>query len=128
MWVSFVVGTLLAVVGFLTIRPISVWLGAEGEMLEYCVSYGNVMIAVQVAFIWQCEFQSFCVVAEKPRMGLYITVAAGLTNIVLDALFVAVFRWGLMGAALSYCGLMALQTVVFAVATGIHYKKAKGSL
>ncbi|MBQ9109000.1 MAG: MATE family efflux transporter, partial [Oscillospiraceae bacterium] len=60
-WVSFVLGTLLAVVGFLTIRPISVWLGAEGEMLEYCVSYGNVMIAVQVAFIWQCEFQSFCV-------------------------------------------------------------------
>jgi len=122
-WVSFVLGALLAVVGFFTIRPISAWLGAEGEMLEYCVSYGKVMIAVQVAFIWQCEFQSFCVVAEKPRMGLYITVAAGLTNIVLDALFVAVFRWGLMGAAVA----SAISQIVGGVIPVIYFARPNSS-
>ena len=122
-WVSFVLGALLAVVGFLTIRPISAWLGAEGEMLEYCVSYGKIMIAVQVAFIWQCEFQSFCVVAEKPRMGLYITVAAGLTNIVLDALFVAVFHWGLEGAAWA----SAISQIVGGVIPVVYFARPNSS-
>lgn len=98
-WVSFAISLVMTVVGIIFMRPIAMMLGAEGEMLEYCVTYGNIMQVTLGAFIWQCEFQSFCVAAEKPRLGLVITVAAGLTNIALDALFVAVFRWGLVGAA-----------------------------
>lgn len=98
-WVSFAIGLVMTILGIVFMRPIAILLGAEGEMLEYCVLYGNIMQTVLVAFVWQCEFQTFCVTAEKPRLGLVITVAAGLTNIVLDALFVAVLRWGLVGAA-----------------------------
>ena len=100
-WVSFAIGVVMTVLGIVFMRPIAILLGAEGEMLDYCVLYGNIMQTVLVAFVWQCEFQTFCVTAEKPRLGLAITVAAGLTNIVLDALFVAVFRWGLVGAAVA---------------------------
>ena len=68
-------------------------------MVEDCVVYGRILMVTLVPFILQNEFQSFCVAAERPRLGLAVTVAAGLTNMVLDALFVAVFRWGIVGAA-----------------------------
>lgn len=96
---SAVLGILLTVVGIAMMRPIAVFLGAEGQMVSDCVVYGRILLATLVCFILQNEFQSFCVAAERPRMGLWITVAAGLTNIVLDAVFVGVLRWGLVGAA-----------------------------
>lgn len=91
----------LSAVGIVFLRPIAALLGAEGAMLEDCVTYGRVLLIGLPAFILQNEFQSFFVTAGKPRLGLFVTVAAGMTNIVLDALFVAVFRWGLVGAALA---------------------------
>ena len=47
----------------------------------------------------QGVFQSFLVTAERPTLGLIVTVGAGVTNMVLDFLFIAVFDWGLVGAA-----------------------------
>ena len=94
-------GVLLTVVGILLMRPISAALGAEGQMLEDCVLYGRTLLLGGTAFILQNEFQSFLIVAEKPQFGLIITVAAGVTNMVLDALFVGLFRWGLAGAAMA---------------------------
>lgn len=94
-------GVLLTVVGILLVRPISAALGAEGQMLEDCVLYGRTLLLGGTAFILQNEFQSFLIVAEKPQFGLIITVAAGVTNMVLDALFVGLFRWGLAGAAMA---------------------------
>ena len=99
--VSFAVSLVLVVLGLVFLRPIAVLLGAEGDMLECCVTYGRVLVIALPAFILQNEFQSFFVTAGKPRLGLTATVAAGVTNMVLDALFVAVFRWGLVGAALA---------------------------
>lgn len=100
-YVSIIAGAILSFFGFIFIEPISRALGAEGEMLDYCVTYGRIIIPASVAFILQSEFQSFLVTAERPKMGLYITVAAGCTNILLDALFVSpdIFNWGLEGAA-----------------------------
>lgn len=98
-FVSFGLGVLLSVLGFLFLRPVSAWLGASGEMLENCVLYGRFLLVSLPFYILQLEFQSFYVAAEKPQLGLRVTVIAGITNIVLDALFVAVFRWGLAGAA-----------------------------
>jgi len=98
-YVSVAAGLLLTVLGMVLVRPVALWLGAEGEMVEACVVYGRILLSTLVFFVLQNEFQSFCIVAERPRLGLVVTVAAGLTNIVLDALFVAVLDWGLYGAA-----------------------------
>ena len=70
-------------------------------MLEDCVTYGRTLMIFNTAFMLQSVFQSLFITAEKPRLGLIMTVAAGLTNMVLDALFIAVFKWGLVGAALA---------------------------
>ena len=100
-YVSAVCGIVLAVLGIVLMRPIAGLLGAEGEMLENCVVYGRIILAALPAFMLQMEFQSFFITAEKPQLGLAVTVAAGVTNMVLDALLVAVLQWGLIGAALA---------------------------
>lgn len=100
-YISIIVGVLLAAIGIVLIRPIAAALGAEGEMLELCVIYGRIILVALPAFMLQMEFQSFFVTAEKPSLGLLTTVAAGVANMVLDALFIAVFRWGIVGAALA---------------------------
>lgn len=92
-------GIVTAVVGIACMRPVAILLGAEGEMVEYCVIYGCILMLGMTPFMLQNTFQSFLITAEKPQMGLAVTVAAGVTNIVLDALLIATFRWGLAGAA-----------------------------
>lgn len=94
-------GFILAILGTAFIRPLSILLGADGELLECCVSYGRIVILAMPAFMLQHLFQSFFVVAEKPKRGLFVTVLAGITNMALDALFVAVLDMGLEGAALA---------------------------
>ena len=94
-------GVVIAIVGILLLRPAAAFLGAEGEMLDYCVAYGRILMAVMPAFMLQTMFQTFFVTAEKPDLGFKITVGAGFTNMVLDWLFIVVFHWGLEGAALA---------------------------
>ncbi|MCI8798595.1 MATE family efflux transporter [Acetatifactor muris] len=98
-YLSFGCGIVIAVLGIVFIRPVGALLGAEGVMLDNCVLYGRIILAALPAFILQYEFQSFFITAEKPQLGLAVTVAAGVSNMVLDAVFVGVFRWGLVGAA-----------------------------
>ncbi len=100
-YVSVICGLVLAVLGLVFLRPVAALLGAEGQLLEDSVAYGRIILVAIPAYILQYEFQCLFAVAEKPQLGLGITVAAGMTNIVLDALFVAVFRWGLEGAAVA---------------------------
>ena len=96
-----ILGILLTIFGLIVVRPLSYALGARGQMLEDCVTYGRTLMIFNTAFMLQSVFQSLFITAEKPRLGLIMTVAAGLTNMVLDALFIAVFKWGLVGAALA---------------------------
>lgn len=98
-YVSALCGILIGVLGILFVRPVASALGAEGDMLDNCVLYGRIILVALPAFMLQYEFQSFFVTAEKPRLGLAVTMAAGITNMALDFIFVAVFRWGLPGAA-----------------------------
>lgn len=98
-YVSIILGILLAVLRFFLIRPVAVLMGAEGELLEDCLLYGKINLLALPFYILQYEFQCLFAAAEKPKLGLYITVASGITNMVLDGLFVAVFSWGLAGAA-----------------------------
>lgn len=94
-------GVAIAGIGLAVLRPVVALLGAEGELLENSILYARVVIIGIPALFLQYEFQSLLVTAEKPKLGLWVTVAAGVTNMALDALFVAVFRWGIVGAAVA---------------------------
>ncbi len=98
---TIILGILLSITGMLLIRPASLFLGATPAMLPDCVLYGRVTIAFTGAFMLQNVFQSFLAAAEKPKLRLAVTIIAGVTNALLDAVFIAGFRWGLAGAALA---------------------------
>ncbi|MEE1300746.1 MAG: MATE family efflux transporter [Acutalibacteraceae bacterium] len=118
-YAGIVVGLLLTLFGELTMAPVCRLMGASEEMLPYCVKYGRVMLLGIIPFTLQNMFQSFLVAAEKPRLGLWVTVAAGITNMGLDYLFMGPFHWGVVGAAwatmLSECvgGLIPLLYFCF---------------
>lgn len=130
-YVSLFFAVTVSLLGFLFITPIAQLLGAEGRMLSDCVLYGKILLPTMFAFILQNEFQSFMIVAGKPQMGLWVTVAAGVTNIILDALFVAVFNWGLAGAAVATAlsqlvgGTVPLIYFIFAKKSPLHLVRAK---
>lgn len=69
--------------------------------IDNCVLYGRIVTSFTALFMLQNVFQSFLATAEKPKIGLIVTIAAGTTNAVLDYLFVAVFNFGLAGAAVA---------------------------
>ena len=98
---TLVTGVVISILGITFMRPIAVWLGADETMIESSVLYGRIVIGFNTAFMLQNVFQSFLVAAEKPKLGLASTVAAGVTNMILDALFIAVFDWGVAGAAIA---------------------------
>lgn len=123
-YVSIITGLIFAVVGLALLRPIAGILGAENELLDNAVVYGRIILIALPAFILQYEFQCLFATAEKPQLGLYITVAAGITNIVLDALFVAAFKWGLYGAAAA----TALSQCVGGIIPLIYFSRPNGSL
>lgn len=98
---AIIIGITLTILGIILIQPIAILLGAKDELLNDCVIYARIILIALTGFILQNVFQSFCITAEKPRLGLLVIIVAGVTNMVLDALFVAVFRWGLVGAAVA---------------------------
>lgn len=98
-YVTLAGGMALTVLGLVFLRPIVTALGAEGEMIGQCLVYGRISLASLTFFMVQNVFQSFFVAAEKPHMGLGVMVAAGVTNMVLDYLFIVVLGWGIAGAA-----------------------------
>ena len=87
-YTSIIVGIAIAALGILFLRPVARLLGADGEMLEMCVRYGRIILIALPFFTVQMEFQSFFVTAEKPKLGLFCTLASGFTNMILDALLV----------------------------------------
>ncbi len=93
------VGLVLSVFSFVFMPQIATLLGADAAMLADCVIYGRVLAVSSVFFLLQAAFQSFLVAAEKPSLGLMISVAAGIVNVVLDFLFIYVFDGGIFGAA-----------------------------
>ena len=98
---TLLVGAVLAVFGVTMMEKAARFLGATDEMLHDCVLYGRIVISFTAAFMLQNVFQSFLIAAEKPKLGLIATVAAGVTNMALDALFIAGFHWGVAGAAIA---------------------------
>ena len=102
-YVAFALGAIFAILGVVFIRPVSALLGAEGELLENCVVYARIILAALPFYVLQLLFQSFFAAAEKPQLGLAVTVSAGVTNMVLDAVLVILLpqEYKLAGAAIA---------------------------
>ena len=123
-YVSVIGGIILAVIGMFLLRPIAILLGATGELVDLCVLYGRILLISLTPFLLQNVFQSFFVTAEKPQLGLRVTIAAGVTNIVLDYVFIAVFHLGIAGAAIA----TAFSETVGGLFPILYFTRKNGSL
>lgn len=101
LYVVTIIGFIFTIVGFFVMEPVAKLLGAEGDLIDICVTYGRTLIIALIPFMLQNCFQSFLIVAEKPRMGLVISIITGVLNMILDFLFIYVFKMGVFGAALA---------------------------
>lgn len=100
-YTAIIVGIVISALGFVFTPSIARLFGANGKMLENCVIYGRILFCSMPAYILQFMFQSLFVTAEKPKLALKLNVLAGIVNIVLDAVLIAVFQWGVAGAAIA---------------------------
>ena len=123
-YLSLGVGVVLAILASIFIRPIASMLGAEGETLENCVIYGRIILLALPSLLLQFGFQSFFVTAERPGLGFLVTVASGVTNIVFDALLVAIFPLGIVGAAIA----TAMSQVVGGIVPLFYFFSKNSSL
>ena len=100
-YVTIIGGMILSALGLIFIRPIAIWMGATETLLPYCITYASILLVSQTFFMLQNVFQSFFVAAEKPKLGLIVMIAAGITNMILDYVFIVPLNWGLAGAAVA---------------------------
>ncbi len=121
---TLILGAVLSALGVIFMRPVAEFFGATPEMLDDCVLYGRIVTGFTVTFMLQNVFQSFLIAAEKPKMGFSVTIAAGVTNMVLDALFVGAFGWGVAGAAVA----TGLSQCVGGLIPFIYFLRENGSL
>jgi len=122
--VNAVTGFIVSIIAYIFIEEIAVLLGATKEMSGYAVSYARILLIGEIAFMTQNLFQNFLIVAERPNLGFFITVGAGVTNMILDFLFVSVFRMGVNGAAIA----TVISQLVGSVAPIIYFATNKQSL
>ena len=118
------VGVLVTLVGELLLPHLAAMMGAEGELLEYCIRYGRISLLTMGPFMMQYAFQSLFVTAEKPQLGFIFTVGAGVCNMVLDALFIIGFGWGIEGAALA----TGISEILGGLAPCIYFGRKNSSL
>lgn len=123
-YVSAACGVVIAVLGYIFVGDVASLLGAKGDMLTNSIIYGRAILLALPFNVLQMEFQSFFITAEKPQLGLTVTVFSGVTNMVLDWLFVAVFRWGLVGAA----GATAFSQVIGGAVPLLYFCRKNTSL
>lgn len=122
--ISIIIGVILTVLGFFLIKPVFIILGAKDSFLKYGLEYGYIYLLGVTAYILQVEFQCLSPTAGKPKLGLYISIATGVCNILLDALFIIVFKWGLAGAAIA----TVFSQYVSAVLPLIYFSRKNTSL
>lgn len=123
-YTSIGLGVILSIVGVIFIRSIASALGAEGQMLEDCVTYGRIILMVLPATILQFEFNMLFAAAGKPMVGMYVIIAAGITNILLDWVLIILFPFGLKGAAVA----TAISQLVAAIVPLIYFSRKNSSL
>ena len=122
--VTFGVGVVIGLLGIVFVKPLSALLGAQGELLFYCALYGRILLLALPCFMLQLAFQSFFIAAEKPQLGLGMSVLSGVLNMILDFLFMAVFGWGLAGAAAA----TALSQTAGAMMGAVYFLRSRSGL
>ena len=122
--VNAIVGLAISLIAFVFIDKIAILLGADEAMLDYAVEYGRILLIGEIAFMSQNLFQNFFIVAERPTFGFIVTVCAGVTNMILDALFVSVFKMGIKGAAIA----TIISQLVGSVIPIVYFARNNGSL
>ena len=121
---SLLLGFLLMILGIIYMERIASLMGAKGELLEYTTIYGRIILTCLPAYILQYEFQCLFVTANKPRLGLIVTVAAGMTNIVFDYIMIALLGWGVRGGAVA----TALSQLTGGIIPLIYFLRKNSSL
>ena len=119
-----ILGIIMAGIGVILVKPVAILLGAERLMLEHCITYGTIVAVASPGFILQFEFQNFFITAEKPKLGLYMSVVAGVLNIALDAIFIVALRWGIVGAALA----TAISQTIGGIVPLLYFSRPNKSL
>ncbi len=121
---SLLLGFLLMILGIIYMERIASLMGAKGELLEYTTIYGRIILTCLPAYILQYEFQCLFVTANKPRLGLIVTVAAGMTNIVFDYIMIVLLGWGVRGGAVA----TALSQLTGGIIPLIYFLRKNSSL
>lgn len=119
-----IISTIIAIFGAVFIRPIMSMFGVDGEILEYGILYGRIMFITLPVFILQYTYQCFFVAAEKPNLSLVFMVASGVTHVALDWIFIAIFDWGILGAAYA----CAAGQIIGGVGPLIYFARKNSSL
>lgn len=123
-YLCIVSGVILSSIGIIFIKPIAGLLGATGDIANNCIIYGRTVFFMMTGLFLQNAFQSFLVVAEKPKLGLAVTLLAGFTNMFLDFLFVYVLRLGVLGAAVA----TGISQFVGAIIPVIYFASGKNNI
>ena len=123
-WVTAIIGVIITILSIIFLPAVAKLLGASGQLLDDSITYGRVILLALPFYMLQVEFQSFFVTAEKPQLGLYVTIVSGVANMILDALFMAVFGWGIVGAALA----TAMSQVIGGVVPIVYFAFPNTSL
>lgn len=122
--VSALIGAVLAIITFIATPKLAALMGAEGQLLSDSVLYCRINLLSLPFFVLQFHFQCLFATAEKPRLGLIVTVAAGSANIILDFVFVGIFKWALVGAAAA----TVISQIVGGLAPLIYFGRKNTSL
>lgn len=116
-------GAVIGIIGLIVMPEVAYLLGARDEVLHNAIIYGRISMTGCIFFTMQIVMQGFLITAEKPQLSFRVTVAAGVTNMVLDALFIAVFHWGIAGAALA----TSISEMVGGIAPVVMFRSPKNN-
>lgn len=105
---TLILGVIMGALFFILTPQIARWLGAEGELLRQSIIYARICISVAPVFMIQMAFNSFFMAAEKPQLGTALSIASGITNIIVDAVLIVWLKMGIAGAAIGTASGMAV--------------------
>ena len=120
---GFLLSLILMVIALFNLDHIVRFLGADEELWQDGMYYAGILTLFMPFIILKIILENFVRTDGRADISLYISVAGGLLNIFLDYLFIAVFQWGIAGAAIA-TGL----GFVFSLLLAIGYFLSKKSV
>ena len=108
-----IVSLVVTVLTFLFLEPLAVFLGASPDNLAYVKSYVGTIGAFAVFFILSYNMEALVKTDGTPVVSTIGVMVCGLTNVILDYVFVMVFHWGVWGAAFATGLAQVASTIIF---------------